>query len=63
MRVSRFQQQHLLVLNQEEAQHLADACALLIYASCNARGCKLPPHTSSVLSKVFTALAQDHHEH
>jgi len=58
MRVSHFEREHLLVLDQAEAQCLADACALLICASSYADGCHLPAHTSHVLAGVFSALTQ-----
>ena len=58
MRVSHFEQEHLLILDQDEAQCLADACALLICASSYVEGCNLPPHTGHVLAGVFSALTQ-----
>lgn len=56
MRVCHVLQQHLLVLSDEEAQHLADACALLLCASSVTDNCRLPPGTNQVLAGVFSAL-------
>ena len=58
MRVSHIEQEHLLILDQSEAQCLADACALVICASCHVEGFSLPPHTGQVLAGVFSALTQ-----
>lgn len=56
MRVCHGQHEHLLVLSDEEAQQLADACALLLCASSIAVDCRLPPGTHQVLAGVFSAL-------
>lgn len=58
MRVSNVQQEHLLMLDEAEAQCLADACALLISASSYGEGCRLPAHTGHVLAEVFAALTK-----
>ena len=58
MRVSHLDQETLLVLDQEESDCLADACALLVCASVHLDDCSLQPRTAQVLSQVFTALAR-----
>jgi hypothetical protein len=56
MRVSHLEREHLLVLDETEAQCLADACALLVCASSVAEGCHLPQDTCQLLTGVFSAL-------
>jgi hypothetical protein len=58
MRVSHLDQDTLLMLDPEEADCLADACALLVCASVHLDDGSLHPRTAQVLSQVFTALAR-----
>ena len=56
MQIMHLPGEHVLVLSDEEAAALADACALLVLASQAVSQVGLQPGVASVLGKLFGAL-------
>jgi hypothetical protein len=56
MRITHSQGEHLVVLSDEEAASVVEACALLTIASQSTPQAALPQQMASVLSDLFVGL-------
>lgn len=56
MRITRYQDEHLISLTAPEAARLVDACALLALAADSVPGSPLPPEMATLLSELFEGL-------
>ncbi len=56
MRITRSDQQHLIVLSNDESTALMEACALVVTAVHAHPGLSLPPPMQTVLCQLFTGL-------
>jgi hypothetical protein len=58
MRISHCQGEHLIVLHEQEAARLMDACALVVLAAESDPRASLPPEMATVLCELFEGLRQ-----
>jgi hypothetical protein len=56
MRITHSRGEHLVVLNDDEASLVVDACALLVIASQSVPSATLPAEMASVLGQLFAGL-------
>lgn len=56
MRITHSKGERLVVLNDEEAASVVEACALLVIASQSSPHAALPPRMASVLDQLFVGL-------
>ena len=56
MRITRSDQQHLIVLSNDESTALMEACTLVVTAVHSHPGLNLPPAMQTVLCQLFTGL-------
>lgn len=56
MRITHSRGEHLVVLSDEEASLVVDACALLVIASQSAPSATLPADMAKVLGQLFAGL-------